>query len=159
MHLLQRSPLNVFQCRVILCFLPMLRTATLGVGTRALLELGQPLLGTSNAELRLMLRAPVRLRKDHQALLRHVRYQFIMESPCVKFISNYLPLTALLVGTVGVLVKVVYPIYDIQPTFTSVSIGLIMCGATVFGATVLYSVWRCVDHFLELKTKCRENGI
>ena len=134
MHLLQHSPLNAFQCRVVLCFLPMLRTATLRVGTRALLELGEPLLGTSNAELRLMLRAPLEKRKDPRALSRNVRYQAFMETPFIKCLSSYLYPTVMLFGTIAVLVKGVYPLLNIQPTFISVSAGLVVCGVTGFGA-------------------------
>ena len=84
-----------------------------------------------------MLTAPVRLRTDHQALRRHVQHQSWMRSTCVKFISNWLPPSALLVGTVAVLVKGVYPLLNIRPTLASVSIGLLGCGGAGFCALLL----------------------
>jgi len=56
LHLLLHSPLNSFQCLVVLSFLPFLRTKRLRVGDRSLFELGT-IFGTTNAELLVMLAA------------------------------------------------------------------------------------------------------
>ena len=74
LHLLLTSPLNAFQCRVVLSFLPFLRSERLRVGDRNLFELGT-CLGTTNAELRVMLAAPEPLRSDPEGMRRHVRYE------------------------------------------------------------------------------------
>ena len=104
------------------------------MGTRVLLELGQPLLGTSNAEQRLTLRALLKKRKGPRALSRNVQYQAFIETPFAKCLSSFLYPTVILFGTIAVLVKGVYLRLNIQPTFISVSAGLVACGVTGFGA-------------------------
>ena len=81
-----------------------------------------------------MLKAPRKLRKDSEALSRNVRYQAFMENKFVKCVSSYLYPTVILMGTIAVLVKGVYPLLNIQPTFVSVSAGLVVCGVAGFGA-------------------------
>ena len=129
MHLLRHSPLNPFQCRVILSFLPFLRTSRLRVGDRDLFELGTSL-GTTNAELHAMLSAPEQLRTDPEGMRRHVRYQLhplwtVLRIGCYG--------AAIALGVFGFLtagvfvVSETFSLLNITPNRISITLGLIMC--------------------------------